>query len=104
MDKETEGFLNADKIKRIKSGSIVVNLSPNELVDFNALEKRLAKNDIIYISDHTDEMAPELIKRLKQFPNVRLYPPIGYQTREATLRKQEIFVNNFSRLLNRKPF
>ena len=47
LNKETEGFLNEPRIKKIKSGAVLLNLAPNELVDFSALEKRLSGGGIL---------------------------------------------------------
>ncbi len=99
FNKETELFLNEARIIKIKSGALLINLAPNELVDYNALEKRFAKGDIAYIMDHTDELTPEQAKRLSQYKNCIMYPPIGYTTKEATVAKQEIFVRNISSFL-----
>ena len=42
LTKETENFLNAKRIHSLKSGAVVVNTSPMDLVDLDALEQRLA--------------------------------------------------------------
>lgn len=99
FNKETELFLNEARIAKIKSGALILNLAPNELVDLNALEKRLAIGDIAYIMDHTDELTSEQAKRLSQYKNCIMYPPIGYVTKEATVAKQEIFVGNIKSFL-----
>lgn len=103
LNEETEGFLNEARIRKIKSGAVLLNLAPNELVDCSALQKILAKGDLIYIFDHTDEMQSELLKSLSQYKNCILYPPIGYQTKEATILKQEIFVANLESFLKGSP-
>ncbi len=41
--KDTENFLNEERIQKIKKGAVVINTAPMELVDINALEKRLKK-------------------------------------------------------------
>lgn len=101
--KDTELFMNDTRIKKIKSGAVLLNLAPNELVDFIALEKRLAKRDITYIADHSDEMTSEQTKQLSKYNNCILYPPIGYTTKEARIAKQEIFVKNIEDFLKGKP-
>lgn len=103
LNKDTEMFLNEKRIGKIRHNSVLVNLSPNELVDFNALEKRLAKGNLIYIADHTDEMAPEQIEQLSKYEGFVPSPPIGYQTIEATSSKQEIFVGNMENFLKGTP-
>lgn len=99
FSKETEFFLNGSRVEEIKSGALLLNLAPNELVDYNALEKRLANRDITYIMDHTDELTTERAKKLSQFKNCIMYPPIGYTTKEATIKKQEIFIENIEGFL-----
>ncbi len=101
--KETGHFLNQARIAKIKKGAILVNLAPNELVDFAALEKRLANGDITYIMDHSVELAPEDANKLSKYKNCAMYPPIGYTTKEATLEKQRIFVSNIENFLKGAP-
>ncbi len=103
FNKQTELFLNESRIAKIKPGALLLNLAPNELVDYNALEKKLAGGDIVYIMDHTGELALEQAKRLSQYKNCIMYPPIGYTTKEATIAKQEIFVENIGSFLKGNP-
>lgn len=103
FNKETELFLNEKRIAKIKSGSLLLNLAPNELIDHNALEKRLAAGDIVYIMDHTDILDPEQAKLLAQYKNCIMYPPIGYTTKEATIEKQNIFIENIESFLKNLP-
>ncbi len=101
--KETEGFLNAERIQKIKSGAIVINTAPMELVDIDALEKRLQKGGMTFILDHSDEMAAEDLKKLSKHNNCIIYPPIAYVTKEARTAKQEIFAGNMAAFLNGRP-
>jgi len=103
LNKETEFFLYEACVEKIKSGALLLNLAPNELIDYNALEKRIAIGDIVYIMDHTDELMPEQAKRLLRYKNCIMYPPIGYTTKEATVKKQEIFVENIESFLKGAP-
>jgi len=102
-NKETEHFLNNQRIKLIKPDAVVINLAPMELVDIDALERRLKVGDITFILDHSDELSPANAKRLSKYKNCILYPPIAYTTREATVAKQEIFVQNLESFLKGKP-
>lgn len=99
----TKGFLNAKRIAMMKSGAIVVNTAPMELVDIPALEKRLKKGDLMFILDHSDELDPKDAKRLSKYKTCILYPPIAYTTKEATNAKQDIFVSNLENFLKGKP-
>ena len=103
LTKDTENFMNAARIAKIKSGSVFINLSANELIDFDALKKRLAKNDMVYIADHSDEMSPELVKSLQAFKNCILYPPLAFATNEARVLKQEMLISNAENFLKGKP-
>ena len=94
LNKDTENVLNESLIQKIRHATIVVNLAPNELVDLEALGKRLNKGDITYILDHSDELSQEQASNLSKYKNCIFYPPIGYTTKEASLAKQEIFVQN----------
>jgi phosphoglycerate dehydrogenase-like enzyme len=103
LNKETENFLNDKRIQKIKPGSLLINLAPNELIDIDALQKRLGKEDITYIFDHTDELSAEQAKQLSGYKNCIMYPPIAYTTKEATVSKQEIFVGNIENFLKGMP-
>lgn len=101
--KDTENFLNEGRIQKIKKGAIVINTAPMELVDINALAKRLENNDMIFILDHSDQMSQEDINKLSKFENCIIYPPIAYITEEARIAKQEIFINNIENFLKGSP-
>lgn len=98
----TENFLNKKRFTKIKKGAIIINTAPMELVDIDALEKKLKNQNITFILDHSDEMAEKDIKRLLMYKNCIIYPPIAYISKEAKQAKQEIFVNNIESFLNGK--
>lgn len=97
--KDTENSLNQERIQKIKKGAVVINTAPMELVNIDALEKRLENGDITFILDHSDEMSQENINKLSKFKNCIIYPPIAYITKEARIAKQEIFVGNIESFL-----
>ncbi len=100
---ETENFLNKDRLQKIKKGAVVVNTAAMELVDLNGLTQRLKEGDITFILDHSDEMSEADLKKLSQYQNCIIYPPIGYITNEARIAKQEMFVGNIEAFLEGKP-
>ncbi|MEK7502434.1 MAG: 2-hydroxyacid dehydrogenase [Patescibacteria group bacterium] len=100
---QTKHFLNKQKISQIKSGAVIINLAPMELVDISALIDRLKKRDITFILDHSDELLEEDARNLSQYKNCVMYPPIGYITREATQAKLSMFVDNLENFLKGKP-
>lgn len=102
-NKETEHFLDDQRLQRIKSGAVVINLAPMELVDIDALERRLKEDDITFILDHSDELTEAQAKQLAKYQSCVMYPPIAYTTKEATLAKQGMFVSNLENFLKGTP-
>ena len=101
--KDAEKFLNKDRIEKIKKGAVVVNTAPMELVDIDALSERLAKGDITFILDHSDEMSEGNLNKISKYANCIVYPPMAYITKEARILKQKIFVENMQNFLNGSP-
>lgn len=99
LNPDTQNFINKQRVSMIKKGCVVVNVSPMELIDLPALVKRLGKNDMTFIFDHSDEMTKEQLAMLKPYPNCIIHLPIGYTTKEATELKQKIFVENLQNFL-----
>jgi len=99
----TENYVNSTRIASIKKGAILINPSPMELLDFNALVGRLKKNDITFMLDHSDEMTKEQLVALKPFDNCIIYPPIAYLTVEASKLKKRIYIDNIKNFIAGKP-
>ncbi len=95
---QTDKFLDEEAFSKIKSGAIIVNTVPMEVVDIKALEKRLKKKDITFILDHSDEMKQKDLDLLQKYNNCIIYPPIGI-SKEARINKQKIFVDNIKNFL-----
>ena len=100
---ETRNFLDDERINLIKKGAIFINPSPMELINFDALVKRLNKNDMTFIFDHSDEVEPKELNVLKNFKNCIVHLPIGFTTEEATATKQESFAKNIESFLRGSP-
>jgi len=103
LNPETNIFLNKERVKKIKKGALLVNASPMELIDLNALVKRLRNKDLSFILDHSDEMTKEQLTLIRPNKNCVIYPPLGYTTQEATALKKGIFVSNLKNFLKGKP-
>ncbi len=97
---ETVDLLNSDNLSLIKSGSLVISTVPPPVVNADALAERLAKNDLIFISDHADEMTEDDLQKLKGLKNCVLYPAIAFVSDEARIAKQEMFIGNMKSLLS----
>ena len=100
---ETKNFFDGERINLIKKGSILINPSPMELINFDALVKRLNKNDMTFIFDHSDEVEPKQLNVLKHFSNCIIHLPIGFTTEEAMATKQESFAKNIESFLRGSP-
>lgn len=100
---ETEGIITAAHIESLGKGTVFINPSPMELVDFEVLNARLKENDTTFIFDHTDEMTEEQLKSLQPLDNAIAYPPIAYLTSEASELKQQIYVDNIKNYLSHLP-
>lgn len=100
---ETEKFLNKKRLQSVKSGAVVLNTVPMECVDVDALMERLTVGDITFILDHSDETPEATMKKLLQFKNCVVYPPMAYITDEARIAKQRIFVENIQNFLKGTP-
>lgn len=98
---ETEGFLNADRIKKIKKGAVLVSTVGLSLIDANALEARLKNNDMTLILE-LSEVPAEQVNKWKGYKNCVLYPPVAL-TYESLAARQRIFVENVERFLKGKP-
>jgi glycerate dehydrogenase len=102
LNPETEGVINADRIKKFKTNAIFINPSPMELIDFKALVTRLKQNDMEFMLDHSDEMTVEQLKELKELHSCKIYPAIAYLTREASQLKKHIYIDNLKSYLDGK--
>lgn len=100
---ETKNFLDSKKIKLIKKKAILINTSPMELINFEALIERLNQNDMIFMFDHSDEVESKQLLILKKFANCITHLPIGFTTEEATVTKQGIFLENIESFLRGFP-
>lgn len=100
---ETENVMNAKRFESLKSGCVVINTCPMELIDLEGLIKKLAKDDITFILDHSDEMTKEDLSKLSKFENCIIYPPMAYISEEAKVKRQETFVGNIENFLAGTP-
>ena len=100
---DTEKFLDEGRIAKLKKGVVVINTASMELVDVDALDKRLKNRDMTFILDHSDVMNKEDLKKLSKHTNCIIYPPMAYISKEARIAKQEIFISNMENFLKGTP-
>lgn len=99
---ETVGLLNSQNLPLIGSDSILISTVPPAVIETDAMVERLSKNDMVFISDHPDEMTSEEVAKFIKLDNAVLYPAIGFLSDEARIAKQEIFIGNMKGLLENK--
>lgn len=99
---ETINLLNNLNLSLIQPGSILISTVPPSIINSRALIERLAKKDIIFISDHPGGMETADFEELKGMSNCVFYPPIAYLSDEARIAKQEIFLGNLRGFLEGK--
>jgi len=100
---DTVGIFDKKRFQKIKSGAVIINTAPMELIDIDGLEQRLKKGDITFILDHSDEMSEQDLKKISKYKNCIIYPPIAYVSKEAADNKKRIFIGNIEAFLKGKP-
>lgn len=99
---ETDGIIDAARIRKIKKGTVIINTCSISLLDFDSLKERLANNEIVYIT-MGGRTKPELLSQLAEYPNCIIYPAITYKTNESLNERQRIFIENITKFLDGKP-
>lgn len=85
---QTENMMNASRIKQMKQGSILLNLSRGRVVDLNALREALLSGQVKGAAVDVFPAEPKsknekFVSPLQNIPNVILTPHIGGSTLEA---------------------
>jgi len=96
---ETTNLLNKDNLPLLKADSVLISTVPPPIINTAALVGRLAKNDMVFISDHPEEMEKDDLEKLKALPNAILHPPTAFLSDEARIAKQETFLANMKGFL-----
>ncbi len=94
LNKETYGYIDEGKIKKMKEGVLIINTSRMEVLDLDAVIQALKSGKIGGLAADTN-LKPEhpKISELLSLPNVFLTPHIGAQTVEAQ-RRAALYVAN----------
>jgi len=103
LNKSTERFIDKDKLKFFKQGSILVNTARGGLIDEDALLEalgrgapRMAALDLL-VEEDPNMNKDSASTRLVQSPNVLATPHIGFKTEEALERKATEAIRNVVR-------
>jgi len=87
-DSTTRNMINADTLKSVKKGSILLNYSRGDVVELGALKKAIGKGSISgaaidVFPDEPEKNGDKFSTVLQDLPNVILTPHIGGSTEEA---------------------
>ncbi|MCW5957152.1 MAG: phosphoglycerate dehydrogenase [Pyrinomonadaceae bacterium] len=87
-DRTTRNMINADTLKAMRKGSILINHSRGDVVDINALKKaivngKLSGAAIDVFPEEPEKSGDKFVTVLQNLPNVILTPHIGGSTEEA---------------------
>jgi D-3-phosphoglycerate dehydrogenase / 2-oxoglutarate reductase len=87
-DSTTRNMINAETLKHVKKGSILLNYSRGDVVELGALKKALDKGTISgaaidVFPDEPEKNGDKFSTVLQNLPNVILTPHIGGSTEEA---------------------
>ncbi len=101
---ETYHLITEDRLRSMKKGAILINVSRGQIIDEKALVKALADKWIWGAGLDVYEKEPEIRKKLFSFDNVVLLPHIGSATYETRLKMAMMAADNLVKgLSGKKP-
>jgi glyoxylate reductase len=80
---ELKGFLNRDRIAKIREGSIVINISRGDLINDDALVEALQSKHLFAAALDVFANEPNIDPRYRTLDNIFLTPHIGSATHET---------------------
>ncbi|MBL0374338.1 D-glycerate dehydrogenase [Rhizobium sp. KVB221] len=96
---ETHKFLNAERIRWLPQGAIVVNISRGELIDDDAFLDALLNRHVAAAGLDVYTNEPAVDQRYLTTPGVLPLPHIGSATIEARIAMAETLVDDIERIL-----
>lgn len=118
LSPETNQFINATSLARMKPGVVLVNTSRGKLVDTAALIAALKTGHVggvaldvyeeeegVFFEDHSGHvLADDELARLLTFPNVLITSHQAFLTREALGEIARVTAENLQNLAHGRPF
>lgn len=92
LNVDSHHLINADTLAKVKPGAILINISPDELIDIDALKDALESGKLSYAGmdiHHEDE-------RFLTLPNTILSPRRAWFTQDAFNRRIGIFTQTLA--------
>lgn len=100
---ETRHLINANNIRKMKKGAVIVNCARGEIIETAALVAALKDNHLLaYAADVMDQEPPPPDHPLLGLPNVVITPHIGSRTNESVARQATCAVENLTLFLDGK--
>jgi glyoxylate reductase len=100
---DTRHVLNADALRRMKSGSILINTARGPLVDESALAEALRDGHLAGAGLDVYEKEPIVTPGLLDLPNVVLLPHVGSATVQTRTRMAMLAARNVRAVLSGEP-
>ena len=114
----TNHLLNAERLKMMKRGAMLINTSRGKLIDTPDLVESLLSGHLggvaldvyeeeegIFFEDHSEHLLQDdTLARLLSFPNVLITSHQAFLTREALLEIARVTAENLTRYATGKPF
>jgi D-3-phosphoglycerate dehydrogenase len=90
---ETTRVINSERLSKMRSHAVIVNVGRGELIDEAALEEALTSQTIAGAALDVRESEPPKDSRFRDLPNVILTPHIAGITKESQAKINEVLVN-----------
>lgn len=90
---ETTKVINSERLSKMRSHAVIVNVGRGELIDEVALEHALTAHTISGAALDVRESEPPKDSRYRDLPNVILTPHIAGITQESQAKINEVLVN-----------
>lgn len=100
---ETRGFLNRERLARMRPTAIVVNIARGNIVNDDALIEALSQNKIMGAALDVFNNEPNYDPRYKTLPNAFILPHIGSSTVEARRGMGRILIEGLLASKDGKP-
>ncbi len=98
---QSSKFLNKERIKKLKAGSIVVNIGNRDWVDERAMNEALISRKVDTYCFEADSIGKSPLKG-NEF--ALMLKPFSTYTKETMERNQEAMVNNIERIARGLPY
>jgi len=101
---ETQGLINAENLKRMKSSAYLINTSRGPIVNDNDLADALNNGTIAGAGiDVLSAEPPQADNPLFKAKNCIITPHLAWATKEARIRLMDMVVNNVAAFIKGKP-